>query len=82
MFNHDQRGLSEIWVCPVYTSQFNYRWLVGWLVGWLAGWLVGWLVERLTAVAVVHRHNLHQHISGSAPETHFVFILVDNMMIT
>ena len=32
-------------------------------------WLVGWLVERLTAVAVVHRHNLHQQISGSAPET-------------
>ena len=29
----------------------------------------GWLVERLTAVAVVHRHNLHQQISGSAPET-------------
>ena len=32
-------------------------------------WLVGWLVERLTAVAVVHRHNLRQQISGSAPET-------------
>ena len=31
--------------------------------------LVGWLVERLTPVAVVHRHNLHQQISGSAPET-------------
>ena len=38
-------------------------------VGWLVGRSVGWLVERLTAVAVVHRHNLHQQISGSAPET-------------
>ena len=31
-------------------------------------WLVGWF-DRLTAVVVVHRHNLHQQISGSAPET-------------
>ena len=44
-------------------------WLVGWLVACLLACLVGWLVERLTAVAVVHRHNLHQQISGSAPET-------------
>ena len=40
-----------------------------WLVGWLDGWMDGWMVGRLTAVAVVHRHNLHQQISGSAPET-------------
>ena len=32
-------------------------------------WMVGWMVERLTAVVVVHRHNLRQQISGSAPET-------------
>ena len=31
--------------------------------------IFGWLVKRLTAVAVVHGHNLHQRISGSAPET-------------
>ena len=29
------------------------------ILGWLVGWLVSWLVERLTAVSVVHRHNLH-----------------------
>ena len=35
----------------------------------LVGWFAGWLIERLTAASLLHRHNLHQRISGSAPET-------------
>ena len=64
--DYQQRSnvLSPIPLVKNYRAQY-----VGSLVGWLVVWLVGWLVERLTAVAVVHRHNLHQQISGSAPET-------------
>ena len=62
-------GPMRMWYIYIYTHTLFFSYTCYHYSGWLVGRSVGWLVERLTAVAVVHRHNLHQQISGSAPET-------------